>query len=250
MQDQTAALTASVKGTNFVTILIKFHQQILTEVIIMIRLQSLTFIALLVVAAMVFGCATKKESGALIGAGAGAAVGAGIGAAAGGKEGALIGGAVGAFGGALTGALVGSYMDKQEKEMREKVGNRASIERVGNQLVVKFQSGILFDTDKSDLKTDSVQTLQNFSNVLKDYPKTNLQIEGYTDNIGSDAYNKKLSVSRANSVSSFLMGQGVQQQRLNASGYGEEKPVASNSTPEGRQQNRRVEVKINPIVQQ
>jgi len=215
-----------------------------------IRRNIFALIAVIMAFGLIFGCATKKETGALIGAGAGAAAGAGIGAAVGGGEGALIGGAIGAFGGALTGAVVGSFMDKHEAKMREKMGRRATIERVGDQLIVKFKSGILFDVNRYDLRAGSVQTLSDFSTVLKDFPQTTLKVEGHTDSTGAATYNQQLSLSRASSVSNFLNGQGVEKARLTAAGFGEERPVSNNATLQGRQQNRRVEVKITPIVKE
>lgn len=188
------------------------------------------------------GCATNTGKGAAIGAGGGGLLGAGIGALAGGGKGAIIGGAVGAGVGAGAGALIGNYMDKQEAELKKM--KAANVERKGDQLVVRFKSEILFDTNKADLKPASKTDLAEFANVLKQYPETNLVIQGHTDNKGKKATNEKLSRQRAESVLAALSTDGVATSRMTAEGYADNYPVADNSTPEGRQKNRRVEVQI------
>lgn len=187
-------------------------------------------------------CATKTGKGAAIGAGGGGLLGAGIGALAGGGKGAVVGAAVGAGVGAGAGALIGHYMDKQEAELKKM--KAANVERKGDQLVVRFKSEILFDTNKADLKPASQSDLAEFANVLKQYPETNLIIQGHTDNKGKKAVNEKLSRQRAESVLSALASNGVASMRMAAQGYADNQPVADNSTPEGRQKNRRVEVQI------
>ena len=199
--------------------------------------------AIAVIAGLSFACATKKGTGALVGAGSGAALGAGIGALAGGGKGALIGGALGAAGGAAVGAGVGAYMDKQEAELKKNV-KAANVKRDGDKLVVQFKSEILFDTNKADLKPASQKDLGEFAKVLNQYPETNLVIEGHTDNTGKKTRNIKLSQERAQSVVSYLSSSGVAASRLTAVGYADERPVADNTSAEGRQKNRRVEVQI------
>lgn len=189
------------------------------------------------------GCASKAGTGAAVGAGAGAGLGAGIGAIFGGKEGALIGGAVGAVAGGATGAAIGARMDNQQKELEKVKG--AKVERTAqNQINVKFDSGILFDTGGSTLKTEAKTALDEFSKVLNQYPETKVTIEGHTDNTGSKQLNQKLSEQRAVSVQSQLGFAGVAGPRMSTYGFADDKPVASNATPEGRAQNRRVEIKI------
>jgi outer membrane protein OmpA-like peptidoglycan-associated protein len=198
-----------------------------------------------VIVAVVFlaaACATKAGTGAIVGGGTGAVLGAGIGALAGGKTGAIMGGALGAAAGAGTGALIGNYMDKQEKAMKEVKG--AQVQRQGDQLLVKFNSAILFDTGKAQLKPASEHDLSEFAQVLKQYKDTDLVIEGHTDNKGKKASNQKLSVARADAVIAFLESQGVERVRMSGRGYADDMPVASNDTEEGRAQNRRVQVQI------
>src|ERR1017187_4813113 len=197
-------------------------------------------IAIGAVAYLATACATKAPSGALVGAGAGGLAGAGIGALAGGGKDAVIGGAVGA--GAGAGALIGNYMDKQEKALKEVKG--ANVERQGDNLVVKFNSAILFDTGKSKLKPASKTDLTNFATVLKEYKDTDLVVEGHTDNKGKKAANKKLSLARANAVIALLESQGVARARLPPQGYADDKPVAPNTNEAGRAQNRRVQIQI------
>jgi outer membrane protein OmpA-like peptidoglycan-associated protein len=187
-------------------------------------------------------CATKTGTGAAVGGGGGALLGAGVGALLGGGKGAAVGAVVGAGVGAGTGAVIGHYMDKQEKALKEV--KSAKVERQGDKLVVKFNSAILFDSGKSTLKPASRNDLAEFAKVLKEYKDTDLIIEGHTDNVGKKAGNQKLSVARAESVVSFLEGEGVARGRLTPRGYADDMPVASNDTADGRAQNRRVQIQI------
>ncbi len=208
----------------------------------MMRKTAALGIAIGSVAYLASACATKTQSGALLGAGAGGLAGAGIGAAFGGGKGALVGGAVGAAAGAGAGALIGNYMDKQEKALKQVKG--ANVERQGDQLVVKFNSAILFDTNKSKLKPASQKDLTEFAKVLKEYKDTDLIIEGHTDNKGKKANNQKLSMARAKAVIALLESEGVEAGRLTPQGYADDKPVAPNDTEAGRAQNRRVQIQI------
>ena len=201
-------------------------------------------IPFLAIAVISSACATKAGTGALIGTGAGAAVGAGVGALIGKEKGAVIGGATGAVVGGLTGAGIGHYMDEQEKKLKEI--EAAKVTREGDKLVVQFNSAILFDTNKSELKDAAKKDLTEFSRVLAEYKETNLIIEGHTDNVGKKDYNKKLSQQRAETVIAFISSTGVDRARLTPAGYGDEKPVAENATADGRQKNRRVEIQIKP----
>jgi outer membrane protein OmpA-like peptidoglycan-associated protein len=185
-------------------------------------------------------CATRTQTGAVIGAGGGAVVGAVIGRAAGNTAaGTIIGAAVGG----AAGAIIGNYMDRQAAEM-EKDLEGARIERIGEGIKITFAGGILFDVDRAELRPEAQAELTKLARILQKYDDTNIMIEGHTDATGADQYNMDLSVRRASSVGTFLAVQSVTRDRLNAIGYGEIRPIASNETTDGRQQNRRVEVAI------
>lgn len=196
-------------------------------------------------AAAAMGCGTKQKTGAAVGGVGGAVAGAGVGAAAGGNKGAVIGAAVGAAAGATAGALIGRYMDKQEAELRKDVDN-ARIVRKGNELTVEFDSAILFDVNKSELRPGARDDLEELAEVLKKYEKTDLVIEGHTDSTGPRELNEKLSIARADAVVEFLAAREVDRDRLTPRGLAYDQPVASNETSTGRQRNRRVEVEIAP----
>lgn len=188
-------------------------------------------------------CATSTQTGALAGGGGGALLGGGIGAIAGGKKGALIGAALGGVTGGVSGALIGRYMDKQKEAMNRDLKS-GYVEKVGNKLVVKFDSGILFDTGQAALKPEAQHELGEFARILNEYPDTNLDIQGFTDSVGNEALNRKLSQERAEAVTNYLSQAGVARSRLVSQGLGESHPVASNSSAEGRAKNRRVEIHI------
>jgi len=183
---------------------------------------------------------SKTAQGTAIGAGAGGAVGAVIGHQTGNTAvGAIIGAAVGG----AAGAYIGNYMDKQAEEMQKDIEG-AKIERVGEGIKITFDSGILFDFDKSDLRPAAQTNLTKLAEILNKYSDTNILIEGHTDSKGSDDYNMTLSRSRAQSVANYVAGLGVDPGRFTTTGYGESQPIATNDTDDGRQQNRRVELAI------
>lgn len=183
---------------------------------------------------------TKTQKGAAIGAGAGGTVGAFIGKAAGNTAlGAIIGGAVGG----TAGAFIGRNMDRQAAEIKQTVPG-ATVTREGEGILVKFDSGILFDTDKADLKPAAQANLQNLAKSLQNNQNTNILIVGHTDDTGSDSHNQELSVRRAESVKSYIVADNVSGSRLTTSGKGESEPIADNTTTAGRAQNRRVEIVI------
>lgn len=199
-------------------------------------------IAIVLVASIaLMGCsASNTVKGGGIGAGAGAVIGGIIGKQAGNTAvGAIIGAAVGG----TAGALIGRYMDKQAEEMQKDIKD-AKIERVGEGIKITFNSGILFATASSDLQPAAKQNIQNLARILNKYKDTNILVEGHTDSVGSADYNQKLSEQRAQSVVNYTESLNVDPSRFTAKGYGKTQPVASNATPEGRQQNRRVEVAI------
>jgi outer membrane protein OmpA-like peptidoglycan-associated protein len=198
--------------------------------------------ALLIVPIIMAGCSvTKKmnntEKGAAIGVGAGAASGAIIGKAAGNTAlGAVIGAAVGG----TAGALIGKKMDQQKKEIEQSVPN-AQVERVGEGLIVTFNSNVLFGFDRYDLTPDAKNTIQDLYQILVKYPDENVLIIGHTDSIGSASYNLKLSQRRANAVADYLIQLGIDPSRITTKGMGETDPKFPNDTPEHRAANRRVE---------
>jgi outer membrane protein OmpA-like peptidoglycan-associated protein len=217
-------------------------------------------IVLAIVAIALTGCATKTQTGAGVGAGVGAAVGAGAGQAIGSStESTLIGAGIGAIVGGLAGAGIGRYMDNQEQAMRQAVANSeaATVRREQeiaqgarqgsvDVLNVTFKSDYLFATNSATLLPGAQPEIQRIANVLRQYPETNIQIAGHTDSTGNEVYNQQLSERRAEAVRTALIGMGVESPRMTTMGYGESMPIASNNTESGRQQNRRVEVRIIP----
>ncbi len=201
-------------------------------------------ILLIVLSAIILfpGCATwnKTQKGAAVGTAAGGAAGAVIGRASGNTAlGAIIGAAVGG----ASGAVIGRQMDKQAEEIKKTVPD-AKVERVGEGIVVEFSSNILFGFDQSDLSGDAKTNLDKLVVVLNNYPDTDIEIQGHTDNKGSDAYNQTLSEQRARSVSRYLTGENINGTRIRIKGFGETMPKYSNDTEDGRAQNRRVEFMI------
>lgn len=190
--------------------------------------------------------ANNTVKGGAIGTGGGAALGAGIGALIGGGKGAAWGAGIGAVAGGTAGAIVGNKMDKQKKELESINGAQVETIQDGQAIKVTFESGILFATNSSTLSSASQTALSQFATSLRNNPDTDVQIKGYTDNTGSDKINNPLSESRAESVYNYLVQSGVSAARMTAQGFGSTDPVASNATPAGRSQNRRVEVFIYP----
>ncbi|MGF1638381.1 MAG: OmpA family protein [Cyclobacteriaceae bacterium] len=186
-------------------------------------------------------CNTSRTfRGGAIGAGAGGVIGGAIGSRSGNTAtGAILGAAIGG----TAGALIGRYMDKQAEEIQRDLKG-ATVERVGEGIKITFDSGILFDVNKHDLKSASRQNLTNLAATLNKYEDTEILIEGHTDSTGGDELNQRLSERRAGSVAEFLRGQSVSGMRMRTIGYGKDQPIASNETLEGRAQNRRVEVAI------
>ena len=204
------------------------------------------------------GCTTtdaytgeKKVNNASKGAGIGAAAGAVLGALTGDnskerRERALIGAGIGA----LTGAGVGAYMDKQEAKLRAQLqGTGVSVTRSGDNLIVNMPGNVTFKTASADLNSGFFQVLDSVALVLKEFDKTLIDVEGHTDSDGSDSYNQQLSLERATSVGTYLQSHGVNGQRIVTFGAGEARPIASNTTADGKQQNRRVELKLQPITE-
>ncbi|MBN1542174.1 OmpA family protein [candidate division KSB1 bacterium] len=200
---------------------------------------------LLLSAALIYtismGCAwSNKAKGGIIGAGTGGAAGGVVGHQLGNTAlGAIIGAAVGG----TAGVLIGNEMDKRAAEMREDMQG-ARVERIGEGIKITFDSGLLFDVNKSDLRPQAKTNLESLAKVLNKYDDTNILVEGDTDSTGTEEYNQKLSERRAQAVTNYLMSLDVAGSRISTVGLGELNPIASNNTEYGRQQNRRVEVAI------
>lgn len=188
--------------------------------------------------------ANDKQKGAVIGATGGAVIGGVIGNNVGEGNtalGAIIGGVVGG----AAGAYIGNKMDEQAKEIEEEIPG-AEVERVGEGINVTFDetSGVYFDTEKYNINAASQKSLNALVNIFKEYPNSNILIEGHTDSAGADAYNLTLSKNRAQAVTNYLVNNGIDSGRLETKWYGESQPKYDNSTVEGRAKNRRVELAI------
>lgn len=178
--------------------------------------------------------------------------GAATGAVAGGILGGVLGksvgtAAVGAGLGALAGGMIGQGLDAQAGELRSSFGDsRIGVVNTGSSLIVTMPQDILFATGSAELSGPLRSDLQVLARHLNKYPNSTVQVIGHTDNVGSAASNLTLSRQRASSVASELIAGGVRASRISAIGRGEDQPVASNLTAEGRAQNRRVEIVILP----
>lgn len=204
------------------------------------------FVCHVVVLSFVFlvlnlGCATSAGKNTKKGAGIGALVGAGVGALIGSRtgkagEGALMGAAVGG----LFGTVAGNRLDKQAEELAAIAETR----RTDNGIVTKLQGDILFASGKYELKQDAVMSISQIGEIIRKYPEDRLRVIGHTDTDGSNELNAKLSQQRAESVRQLLVRSGVPSEYIQTYGMGEAQPVASNSSAEGKQLNRRVEIEI------
>ncbi len=185
----------------------------------------------------------NTQQGAAIGAAAGALIG--IAAGDNSQErtrGAIIGAAVG---GGL-GGLAGANLDRQEAELRQQLGSNAQIVNTGNQLIVTLPQDILFATNSATLSGNLRNDLTALASSINRYPNTTVNVIGHADNTGTAAFNQDLSSRRAQAVSSVLVQSGVASNRVRSIGRGEDAPIATNLTAEGRAQNRRVEITITP----
>jgi outer membrane protein OmpA-like peptidoglycan-associated protein len=154
---------------------------------------------------------------------------------------------LGAAAGAAAGGLIGNALDRQAQDLRGAIANdRILIENTGSQLVVTMPEGILFDVDSAAIRASLQADLRALARNLNQYPNTDVEVVGHTDNTGSASYNQDLSTRRAQGVAGVLLEAGVAPFRVRSYGRGEGQPIATNLTPEGRQQNRRVEVIIRP----
>lgn len=184
----------------------------------------------------------NMQNRTMTGALTGAAVGGVAGAMAGNRRTALAGAVVGG----TAGALIGQQLDRQAEELRRQLGSDVNIRNTGEELVLTLPQDLLFATDSATLRPDLQQDLRVIATNLVNYPRSDVIIVGHTDNTGSAAYNQTLSERRAQSVAQVLRSQGVASNRIQTIGRGLTQPVATNATPEGRRQNRRVEISIRP----
>ncbi|AGH48859.1 MULTISPECIES: OmpA family protein [Sphingomonadales] len=189
----------------------------------------------------------KKMSKAGIGSLGGALVGLGAGALVGGHHNRteMI---VGAGIGAIAGGAIGAYMDRQERELRQKMaGTGVEVKRQGDEILLNIPSGITFATNSYAVEPQFRSTLDQVAQTLSSYNQTYVDVYGHTDSTGNDTINIPLSQNRAKSVADYLATHGVDRARIGTQGFGSSQPIASNDTVDGRAQNRRVEIKIVPV---
>lgn len=198
--------------------------------------RSSTRVAIIALALALSGCSSNLRSGALGGAAAGAVIG---GVASGSARGAILGAVIGG----AAGAAIGGVMDAQAEDLQDKLPN-AEVVRVGEGIQITFDSGILFDVGQADLRSVAQQNLSDLAASLQDYEGTDVLVFGHTDSTGGEDLNQRLSEQRANSARTYLLGAGLQSDRVSAIGRGESDPIATNETEAGRQENRRVEIAI------
>jgi outer membrane protein OmpA-like peptidoglycan-associated protein len=203
---------------------------------------KITMLCLLLTGIFSIGCKTlnKTQKGAIIGTAGGAAAGAVIGRVAGNTG---LGAIIGATVGGVTGAVIGRKMDKQAEEMKKNIPD-ATVERVGEGIIIEFNSKILFGFDESNLSADAKTNLDKLGVILQKYPDTDIEIQGHTDNKGTANYNAALSKRRATSVNNYLAANNLSTSRLTIKGFGEAAPKYENTTADGQMQNRRVEFLI------
>lgn len=204
------------------------------------------------VATITVGCAAddphrRAKTGALIGGLAGAVIGN--------QSSSSNGKVVGAAVGALTGAAVGNYMDKQQRKLErqlaaEQRANEIQLTRINeNTIRLDVSSEASFAVNSASIQSGFRDSLNKMASIIGEYDKTAVHVIGHTDSSGSTSYNQRLSEKRANSVTRYLGGTGVDQTRLRPAGRGEVQPVASNKTSAGRSKNRRVEIYLKAIVE-
>ncbi|WP_223809624.1 OmpA family protein [Thermomonas sp. XSG] len=206
---------------------------------------------------MTAGCATytgqtndpndpnRTKRGALIGAAIGAAAGLLSGdSAVERRQHAMVGAGIGA----LAGGSIGAYQDRQEAELRRATaGTGVDVSRDGDVIKLNLPDGVTFDFNKTNVKPQFYPALNTIAGTLREYNQTIVEVSGHTDSIGTDAINQRISEQRANSVASYLIGQGLQRERFEIVGMGERYPIASNDTDSGRALNRRVEIRLLPL---
>ncbi|MBN9222270.1 MAG: OmpA family protein [Mesorhizobium sp.] len=212
-----------------------------------------TVLVVMATALLVSACTTtdpytgdQKISNTAAGAGLGALAGASLGLLAGGNDrrNALIGAGIGA----LAGGAIGATMDQNEAELRRQLqGTGVSVTRSGDQIILNMPSDITFNVDQDAVKPGFYPVLNSVALVLKKFRQTTVDVFGHTDSTGGDQHNFDLSQRRALAVANYLSGQGVDSRRFAVTGFGKTRPIASNATAAGREQNRRVEIQLSPL---
>lgn len=192
--------------------------------------------------------ANRAQKGAVIGAAGGALIGGILGNNVGNKKNSALGAVIGGVVGGSAGAIIGDRMDKQAQKIEEEIPG-AQVERVDDGIIVTFDenSGVYFATNKYDLNEESRTTLDKLTNVLREFPDTNILVVGHTDSTGPRDFNMTLSQNRAQSVTNYFVTQkSLSSGRITTEWFGPDAPIADNSTVEGRAKNRRVNVAIVP----
>jgi outer membrane protein OmpA-like peptidoglycan-associated protein len=213
------------------------------------KISVIKIMSLVMVLALITSCnAVKNANNTQKGAGIGAAGGAAIGGVIGnnvGKGNTILGALIGGVIGGAAGGYIGNRMDRQAERIETEIPG-AEVNRVGEGINITFNedAGVYFDTNKSAVKGASATTLDKLAGILKEYPNSNILVEGHTDSAGPEDYNMKLSEQRAESVTNYLISQGIDRNRFTTKWYGEDQPVADNTTTEGKAKNRRVELAI------
>lgn len=185
------------------------------------------------------------------------AIHAGIGTVAGLLLGGLIGGSggriLGAGIGGIAGAVIGAKKDEQTRQLKEQTagtGVNVTNPDNGNAILVNLPESVTFDSGSYNLKPEARAVIDRISESLKQYPNSLVDVYGHTDSQESGMNGQALSENRARTIANYLATRGVSEARMRSQGYGATMPVATNDTPEGRAQNRRVEIKIVPISQE
>lgn len=204
-----------------------------------------TIIAVVLSTFIISGC-SSSISNTQRGAGIGAVLGALAGKGTGDNDKSRY--VWGAALGAIAGSAIGNYMDKQEEAFRDELaGSGVEVFREGDSIRLSIPGNITFPSGSAAIVTGFYPVLEDVAKVLNRYEKTKLSVEGHTDSVGDANYNRQLSMKRANSVANYLQGTSVDASRLQTLGMGETKPIASNKNAQGRQENRRVELRVIPL---
>lgn len=203
---------------------------------------SIRFSVVLFICALLFSNCnwSNKAKGTTIGASTGGATGAVIGKKAGSTTAGIL---IGVVVGGTTGYFIGRYMDRQVEEIQRDLEG-VKVERIGEGILLTFDSGLTFDYNSSKIKNSTKENLSDLSAILEKYSDTEILLQGHTDSSGSNDYNMELSEKRAKAVRNYLVQNKIDSRRFIIEGHGETMPIADNNTEAGKQKNRRVELAI------